>query len=542
MAALEPIGDDSEPRASFEVAGWPSRLDLPGPAPSQTLVATPPIVRRSMRRRWVAALCALGGWGVFEGVAATTSLREPGATESAPPLVTGVQLRVAPVGGDHRFRREALGLVTGLLEAHLYDTPGVVPRVLGAPLRPAARTMPAPDVEWGVDVELTREGDALELVLTTCHPGGGCEVHLERSTWSDAEALAGRAAREVLSRLGRAAPRLDPSPVSSLDYARLLLGRACAVGLGLVPPTDAPQSPEDPSRRALTVDQTLGLAAVMLARRLEDPEAARAVLDEASLATSGMLADRAAARFAAGAPSAAHHTWKSVGPGDARFALARAAAAAASGRPEQAKAIIAEAPPQLRARPEVAIVAAAMAGAHGQPTDGLLALWQDSLPSDPTPVRRRLEQRIEQHQFHDALPLADELARRGAPEDARRLTLAIATQLGELDLALSTAEALGDREVARRLALADRPEPDLLRKATSLEARLRRAEHWLAGFQSRRALAAARELSDEVPWWPEALDLERRACLALGLDGEARLLRSRVLHADPLFYASKSRP
>lgn len=122
------------------------------------------------------------------------------------------------------------------------------------------------------------------------------------------------------------------------------------------------------------------------------------------------------------------------------------------------------------------------------------------------------------------------------------MTLAIASQLGEVQLARRAARELGELEIARRIELAHRQSPDLLRHATSREARLRRAEQLLDGFQSDRALALARALTEEAPWWPEALDLERRACLALGKQAEARLLERRILFADPLFFERAGSP
>ena len=508
----------------------------------------PPVERL---RSWsVLIVPTLAVWLLVEGLAGTGAATGPRApipppTAPALPEVLGVELRVLPPTGDHRFRVESAGLLAALVERALFDHPRLLPRFVDAPPRPSAAYVPAPERSWGVDLDLDRRDVGLTARITICAPEGGCAIERRRADDGQEPALARWASDLVVTAaLGDDAPATTDGDAAAAapsadPYAQLLIGRAAAAAIGLGPSPE-PGSNDDPARRALRVDASAFLAASLLSRSVEAPEDRRALLDGPPAQHPSDLADRAAARFAAGRYAAAWRAWQAFDdrqPGDPRFLLARAASAAAAGRREVALELLDRGGTGLTLSPWAVMVEGGLALAEDGPGPALLRRWQANLPLDPIPVRLQLERTLSAGDFEAALPLAEALSSRGAPREARRLIVAVAAELGQVEVARKAARELGQDEVARRLAAAADPTPNRLRSATSPEARLRQAEQWLDGFQAERALETVRALLLQDPWWPEALDLERRACLALGREREARLVEQRVRFADPLFYA-----
>ncbi len=435
------------------------------------------------------------------------------------------------------------------MEAAIADMPRFLPRVDGAPSRPAfvPRADDPPPIRADLDVHLDR--DALELELRLCAPGRPCTAHIARGHRLHPERIAHQLASAVAAELGAPPPR-EPPPgqASADDYAVLLLGRAAATTFGLLPlPANGD---EDPVARALRVDQAMSIAHTLAARTASEsvpslPPSPR----PSDLADRAAALDQAAERAWLGSPGpepaatwAAWRAYDERAPADPRFAVARALAAARAGDREAALAALGQAPLAARSSPATRIaLEVALIEAGGGHDEEKLAAWQELAPLDPAPVRRRLAAALADGRHHDALALTEPLAAAGATEEALRMTLALATHLGDRERAAVAALALGRDELARRLQAAAHPAADaLLAGATSPELRLYRAERMLKEAAPRAALEEVGQLLAEHPWWPEAHDVERRAHLALGDRRRADAAAARVLQIDPLFFDSRS--
>ena len=512
----------------------------------------------SRRRTWAAVggaaalMLVTSGWQE----AASRSLQTPGAADVAPGEITIVDIQLRAPTGGHRWATETAAHVAAVVDTTLAQLPGLWPRLAGA--RPrwgwaaqlAWRNPDATPTPWRLTVDTHLSGESLEIRADLCSPSLLCSTHETRGFRLYAEGPAVRLARSVVRSLGD--PALanlvsDQPPASQDPYAVLVLGRSAAVVSGLIePPPDELRGHwrHDPVYRAVLIDPEMTLGWSLLARWSDRPEERLAALERMSQRQAADWADLALARTEAGEHAAAWQAWTAYEKkraGDPRFVVARAVAAARSGSQDRVLEILSELPEGVPEEPATVLTEVALAESEGQVPEALLSEWQDISPWNPAPVRRRLTRMMAAERLEEALTLTPELGARGALEEAHRLTLALASDLGDRERAAEAAGALGRVEVARRLRMAAQPEsdPDLLAAATSPEARLRRAELYLHDLHPKRALDEVRGLLSDAPWWPEALDLERRAWQALGSASRAAAAEARVLHVDPLFYESR---
>lgn len=465
---------------------------------------------------------------------------------------------VPPSEGALRWSVETAGHLAALLEANLADYPTLLPNVVGAPPRRGIARAPGRGPSWQLTLETYLESE-LRVQTTICPPAAGEDraggrwgaTSLDCTSFQDfgsrlhPEGVAERIATAVTRQMGLPRRSRGPAPsrASPDDYAVLMLGRSAATVFGLLPapPPETRGDPQqDPVHRAVFVDPNMDLAWSLLARVTEDPVAREAALARTEGRPSD-LAERASALDEAGQRAEAWAAWRAYDrrqPADPRFAFARAAAAAAVGDRAAVVETLGAVPTAALADPAAMIlIDVALAEGAGRLDDRLLEKWQDLAPADPRPPRLRIERFLAAGRHAEALALTEVLAARGAEAEARRLTLALASHLGDAERAADAARALGRDEVARRLELAASPREDtapLYDGATSPEARLQGALHWLTEGEPRKALAEARELLAERPWWPAALEAEGRAWAALGRAGRSYRAQYRQRHADPL--------
>ena len=484
---------------------------------------------------------------------AAANLQQPTSPAFSLP---GVDIRVVPPpDGAGFWSTESAGHLAALVEANLADLPNLFPQVVGAPpLRGLARA-PGRGRSWELTLEVYPEAD-LRVQVTLCPPERAprraaasldCSSFQEFGPRLHPERLALRLSGAIARQMGLPPPRRR-SPgaprASDDDYAVLLLGRSAATVFGLLPaapPESAGDPLRDPVHRAVFVDPGMELGWSLLARITEDPAERADLLARVPKPRPSDLAERATALTEAGSHPEAWAVWREydrLQPDDLRFAFARAAAAAAAGARSEVLGILDQVPTAALADPSAMIlIDVALAERAGRLDDPLLAVWQALAPADPRPVRLRMERFLSEGRHGDALALTEALRERGTEGEARRLTLALAAHLGDPERAAEAAGALGRDEVARRLRLAagtQAPTSPLYDEATSPEARLQGVLQWLDEGEPRKALAEARELLAERPWWPAALEAEGRAWDALGRADRSQRARTRKRYADPL--------
>lgn len=489
---------------------------------------------------------------------ASANLQAPTASSPGFSLPV-VDIRVVPpVEGAGFWTTESAGHLAALIEANLADLPNLLPQVVGAPPRRGLARVPGRGRSWELTLEVYPEAD-LRVQVTVCPPASGqmsprrlavasldCSSFQEFGPRLHPERLALRVSRAVTRQMGLPPARRGPgvSRASADDYAVVLLGRSAATVFGLLPPSPPEASGDplrDPVHRAVFVDPGMDLGWSLLARVTEDPIARAELLSRVIEPRPSDLAERAIALSEAGAYPEAWAVWREydrLRPHDLRFAFARAAAAAGAGVRTEVLRILDEVPTGALADPSAMIlIDVALAERADRLDDPLLAVWQALAPADPRPVRLRIERFLSAGRHVEALALTDTLRERGAEGEARRLTVALAAHLGDPERAADAAGALGRDEVARRLRLAAgtlEPTSPLYDGATSPEARLQVALQRLDEGEPRKALAEARELLAERPWWPAALEAEGRAWEALGRADRSERARSRQRYADPL--------
>jgi hypothetical protein len=418
---------------------------------------------------------------------------------------------------------------------------------VGAPPRPAlARLVPSRRT-WRVALGAV-VGERLLLEARLCPPSDdGCSALSAEGDVTHPGGAARGLASDIAALLDVPVgqrPELPSAPPSPDPYAVLLLGRSAATLLGRLPAPgeDARGDPrEDPFERAVFVDPGMPLGWSLLARSAKDADRRLAALERLRDPSPGHLADLAAVRSDAGRAEDAWAAWSAYARVDPRFAASKAIAAARAAPRAELFETLSALPADLAADPSVSVrIEVALAERRGEAPDALLAEWQRLAPQDPRPVRRRLARRLEDGAFGAALDLAPELAARGAPDEAHQLTLALASNLGDKERAAAAARALGRHEVARRLRADARPDPLLFVDARSPELRLREAERLLDRLAPQRALHIVQDILQDQPWWPEALDVERRAWAALGEARRAAEVKARVRFADPSYYEERA--
>ncbi|MFT4626406.1 MAG: hypothetical protein ACI8PZ_005083 [Myxococcota bacterium] len=412
-----------------------------------------------------------------------------------------------------RWSEETAGRVTALAEEGLAELSGVVPTVPEAPPRPGLVLAPPPTETWTADLHLGDDPDALVVSLELCQ-ADRC-VHTSATATREApEAAVVVLVQSAADRLGL---RADPAPwwgtaPSADSYANLMLGRSAAQVYGLSAPVDAVGDVRrDPVARAVYLDPGMAMAHALRARR-----------DGTGWGRGAAgLPGRADAAAAEPDPLEAAAGWDGL-PDDPRFAVPRALAALTLGDPSTALSRVR----RLPTTPAVAALRVAAAEALGESStvDAWLVDWQRADPTDPEPVRRRVQRALAATQWEEARALLPELDRRGAAIEARDLGLALAAATERWDEAATLADSAGLPELATQM----RAEQPAVEDADALvDAAARAQDPSVALALADRALAVE-------PWHVDALVQRLEALLTLGLTAEAASAETRLARVDPL--------
>lgn len=458
-----------------------------------------------------------------------------------------------PVLPEVRRAAETTGHILLFVETFLADVPGVVPRLDGVPGYPGfSRALPPEGGPWTVSLTVSIAEDVITVDLEGCDPDGACETHHGEGSRLQPNAVVGELITALASRMGRDVTSAREgwiTPLTRDDYAVLMAGRGAAIYYGYLPPV-APESRgdnrKDPIARAVFLDPKLPGSWSLVARTVEDPGRrliAWKTASELAPQNAALKAAYAAAFDEEGLLEPAWTAWTAVAaiaPNDLRFLIPRARAALRVNQMKEVERTLALVPARFSGDGLIASMNVAVADAKGGASDALLTAWQSADPTNAEPVRRRIALYVTAHDFDAALKLTEELASRGAPEEAWRLTVALASDLGQYGLAAQAAERLGQADLGHRLAGRAQPDPalraGLLTGSTLPAARLVRADALLHTGKAAEARAEVEKLLKERPWWPEALDLHARALSSLGQEKLAAESRSRVLQADPLYF------
>lgn len=453
----------------------------------------------------------------------------PSPVALAPSMIATVSLSLPEVERGGRLA-DRTGLLLGLLELGLTDLAGVVPSVGDAVVSPGLSGAVRTGAESWTGALAVLSWEPLALRLRLCDDHQYCEDHLVDggSAEEPAPAVAGLL-QAVSARMGRAPSARSaeawPSTGTGDPYAALLAGRSAAVVYGLREgPPDAVVGDKraDPVRRAVYVDPGLPVASWLGARRdarrgeLLD---ARQGFGRAGVARPGsvvLLADEATVTLLDGKPALAWRLWREVdlrAPGDLRFVLPLATAALEAGEVAEAWSRLIALPAEVEGDPGVAALRVRVAEALGDNPafDELLSAWQRAVPRDPAPVQRRIQLRLDAGRYQDAESLVDDLARRGRPEQAAQIELALAAALGRWEEAASRAEAqgLGAGRIRARAALQEGRPVELagLRDDPSPAAQLLLARAALDEGRSAEAIALSRQALLGAPRDAEAYQL-----------------------------------
>lgn len=472
-----------------------------------------------------------------------------------------IEVRITPprARGEDRRNVELAGLITALFESGLADLDDVVPHVKGSTVSPAFTPRITKSVPvWTAELSINAPpAEHLEVQMLLCSDEQICGALTATSSRARPELAIAGLLDEVSTVLGRA-PFAGTSTAwrrpQSLDpYAELLCGRAAATLYGMLPepPQDAiGDRRRDPAERAVYVDPEMPVAQWIAGRRrvlLNLPVLAHAAFDRASASRPmklSLAADAARALVYAGEYEEAVLAWervKSKNGGDPRFTLGRAQALLAAGQAERAQTELDTLSQDYRDDPVAVALRVSIADALGSSSEreDLLVLWQEVAATDPEPVRRRIAKRIDARQYAEALVLCDELAKRGAEEEASRLAIALA--IGEHDYARAEREleALGMyRDLAKLRARAASEQNIEINLPQLAESQDPQAIVFVATNSARRGeLVAALALIERAlaiePYMPEALALKYQVLLALGKTDDAARARALMSRADP---------
>lgn len=392
---------------------------------------------------------------------------EPEAAPDAGPVapeLTQVNLNYLTVTHPFRWDQEFRGLATAALELGLSDIPGVVvslpspgppPALLGRRIA-SART---------VDARFTATPAAGDLVLELelCIAGGTCESYVatapREQPWDAFGTLLEGAATTLGAEIDEATRAEWHAPGSKDPYAELLTGRACATYYGLLPPPEIPgDKRKDPVIRATFLDPAQPIAQWMRGRwellASTDGGAALEAFNRAALArphATLLTADLAASYGWIGRPDQAVLLWDEIGvaaPLDPRWFEPRVRALLAVDRPLEAQAILDQLPSTFTWDPTFAQLRVRAAEAAGvADLDPLLAHWQTAESRAVEPVRRRIDLRVGEARYAEALPLVAALRTRAPGPLTDALETALLVAVGNL----SDAAAQAPPEVAVRL-------------------------------------------------------------------------------------------
>ncbi len=473
----------------------------------------------------------------------------PEPTPTPPPPLTEIDLPVLTVASPFRYDAEFRGLVTTLMELGLADLPGVVARVPGdAPPPSLALFHPLPQRRYQATFTTTGGPDAVTVSLTLCPAGKslGCETHTASGRRDSPHPMVASLLEATAKQLGQtpedATVAAWSTPGSKDLYAELIAGRSCATYLGLLPaPVDPADKKLNPVIRAMLIDPNEPIARWIDARwqvySLPGGGSAEDALRRAALGRPGsplLVADLATTLAASGKLEEAAIVWQGLldqAPQDPRWLTPYADTLLKLGRPLDARTILDRLPADFQEDPEYARMQVRIAEQIGRiDLDPLLARWQATDPKSPEPVRRRIDQRVADGKYADALALVPALRSRAAGPATDALEVALLTATGQLAAAADHAP----EEVADRLRARDARETDPAaepahiddaasalaaadarlwanKAGLSLEAADRAmrlapdAEAWAARA---RALEAAGRTSESVQSWQEAWQLD----------------------------------
>ncbi len=470
----------------------------------------------------------------------------------SPLVLTELRLSLLRVEDPFRWDTEFRGLATMAMELGLSDLPGVVVRVPGHAAPPSV-LVSLPVSRRDVDARFVVRGpaDALELELELCVAGEGCASTTATATREAPWEAFGSLLEGAAGTLGFPMPEVVlagwRAPGSKDPYAELITGRAAATHYGLLPvPEDPTDKRANPILRAVLLDPRQPLAQWVLARweigSTADGGVAAPALIRASLARpwSPILdADLATLLSATNQADSAVLAWERLGercPGDPRFLEPSARALHAAGRSEDAQAALSAFPAEFYWEPRVAAlrveVVEAAEGTAG--LDPLLAHWQGTDSKAVEPVRRRIELRVQDRRFEDALPLLAALRTRAPGPQTDALEVALLTAVGRY--ADAAAEAPNDVATRLRSRLAREDDPGAAPVGlpeTDTEGRLAMADAALWRGQAKEAALISAGVITEHPWRADAYALRARALEALGRGGEASVAWGRAWDIDP---------
>lgn len=464
------------------------------------------------------------------------------------------EVRISPlrVETPFRFDTELAGLLTMALELDLADLPGVIPRLPGQASAPWVLTGGAV-ARRQVDATFTARGkaDALTLSLELCVAGGRCEVTEAPATreapWAAMGLLMDGAADLLGVEVSDATREAWSKPGSRDPYAELVTGRGCATYYGTMDPPEIPgDRRKDPVARAVYIDPKQPIAWWARARwelaSTSDGGQAIGALTRATLERPGspaLAADLATAYALTGRPDQAVLAWEELvkrTPGDPRFAVPYARALLAVGRAKEARTVLAGLPSEFAFDARVAAlrvrVVEADEGTAG--LDPLLEHWQRTDARAVEPVRRRIDLRVQQGRWEEALALIPALRTRAPGPQTDALEAALYVAVGRPDEAAARVPAeVADRLRARALRAADPGAVVDWLPAEDVEAMLARAESALWRGQPVEALAAADAAAAASPARAEAQVARAKALEALGRGAEAADAWQRAWELDP---------
>ena len=484
----------------------------------------------------------------------TEPIDEP--TSATPVVRVTVEL---PPEAPSRWHAELRGTLTAHVEAGLADLQGVMPVVAGQGVAIGLTEALQTDAEaWTAAITMvSSEQEGVEIGLRLCG-AEGCVDHAARGTReAPFEALGALLEAASLQLEREAAPgaastwALAPSADS---YAVLMEGRSAATLYGILPPPRRPgDRKSDPVARAVHLDPRMPVAQWIAARTSQDPASGWASAGYARVVAPDRVAFRAAEAALyerAGKVREAWRAWEDLAqraPRDARFAVPRARAALAHELPAVATEALDDLGPRFRDEAPVLALRVAIADVvyREAADDDLLARWEAASPANPEPVRRRIQLRVRDRRYQEALDMTPELDRRTGTDEATRLRVALHVALGELEDAAEAAVSVGEPALAARIRARAvlQADPRAVPPPEGLDDALGRAIRGHALLASERpaeALAQADAALGLDPWLPEALALRAEALASLGRP--AADARSALRAADPAYSGGRAGP